>query len=216
MAQAGSPAPPCPGQPSASGRVQKKLPQLLQEALTGRPPAVPVRLLFQDEARFGRLSDERRCWAPWPERPCVGKQIIREYTYGLVAVSPHDGKFSSPVLPWVDAEAMSVFLAQTAADFPGDYCLILLDGAGWHRAAALRIPARLRLLPLPPYSPELNPVEHIWEHLRENYFGNRVFPSLSAVVDQLCAGLHDLDQHPDVVKSMTNFDWINTLSMMSN
>ncbi|MGH9396010.1 MAG: hypothetical protein ACRD18_04080, partial [Terriglobia bacterium] len=58
-----------------------------------------VRLLFQDEARFGRLSDERRCWAPWPERPCVGKQIIREYTYGLVAVSPHDGKFSSLVLP---------------------------------------------------------------------------------------------------------------------
>lgn len=194
----------------------KKTSPLLQEALTDRPPTLPVRLLFQDEARFGRLSDERRCWAPWPDRPCVGKQIIREYTYGWVAVSPHGGKFSSLVLPWVDAEAMSIFLAQTVADFPGDYCLMLLDGAAWHRAVALRVPSRLRLLPLPPYSPELNPVEHIWEHLRENYFGNRVFPSLSAVVDQLCAGLRDLDQHPEIVKAMTNFDWITTLRMMLN
>ncbi len=131
-------------------------------------------------------------------------------------MSPRDGQLSSLVLPWVDAEAVSVFLAQTAADFPDDYCVMLLDGAGWHRATVLRVPSRLRLLPLPPYSPDLNPVEHVWKHLRENYFGNRVFPSLSAVVDQLWAGLHDLDQHPEVVKSMTNLDWINTLCMMSN
>jgi hypothetical protein len=75
---------------------------------------MPVRLLFQDEARFGRLSDHRRCWAPWPLRPAVGQQVIREYVYGLVAVSPQDGKFSSLVLPWVDTEAMSVFLAQAS------------------------------------------------------------------------------------------------------
>jgi hypothetical protein len=177
---------------------------------------MPVRLLFQDEARFGRLSDQRRGWAPWPQRPRVGQQVIREYVYGLVAVSPQDGQLSSLVLPWVDAQTMSIFLAQTAADFPGDYCVMLLDGAGWHRAAALRVPSRLRLLPLPPYSPELNPVEHVWKHLREHYFGNRVFPSLDAVVDQLCAGLRDLDRHPEVVKSTTNFDWINTLCMTSN
>ncbi len=90
LAQAGSSATPCPGQSPASGSIQKKLPQLFQEALTDRPPTLPVRLLFQDEVRFGRLSDERRCWAPWPERPCVGKQIIREYAYGLVAVSLRD------------------------------------------------------------------------------------------------------------------------------
>ena len=82
---------------------------------------MPVRLLLQDEARFGRLSDQRRCWAPWPAQPVVGQQVIREYVYGLAAVSPQDGKFSALVLPWVDAEAMSVFLAQTSADFPGEY-----------------------------------------------------------------------------------------------
>ena len=78
--------------------------------------------------------------------------MIREYVYGRAAVSPQDSKFSALVLPWVDAEALSVFLAQTSADFRGEYCLMLLDGAGWHPAVALRVPPTLRLLPLPPYS----------------------------------------------------------------
>ena len=76
-------------------RNSKKLPQLLQEALAGRPPGVPVRLLFEDEVRFERLSDPRRCWAPWPQRPSVGQQVIREFVYGLVAVSPQDGQLAS-------------------------------------------------------------------------------------------------------------------------
>jgi hypothetical protein len=177
---------------------------------------MPLRPLFQDEARFGRLSDHRRCWAPWPWRPTVEQQVIREYVYGLVAVSPQDGKFSSLVLPWVDSEAMSVFLAQASADIAGEFCLMLPDGAGWHRAAALRVPADMRLLPLPPYSPELNPVEHIWDHLRENYFGNQVFPSLGAVVGQLCLALNHLEKKPGLVKSMTCFNWINTLHLTLN
>ena len=111
---------------------------------------MPVRLLFQDEARFGRLSDHRRCWAPWPTRPVVGQQVIREYVYRLAAVSPQDGKFSALVLPWEDAETMSVFLAQTSADFPSEYCLMLLDGAGWHRAVALRVPSHLAVAPPAP------------------------------------------------------------------
>jgi len=180
------------------------------------PPQARVRLLFQDEARFGRISDQRRCWAPWPLRPIVGQQIIREFVYGLAAVSPFDGELCSLVLPWVDTATMSLFLAHPAACFPNDHCLMLLDGAGWHTAAALRVPPNLHLLPLPPYSPELNPVEHLWDHLRENYMGNQVFSSLDAVVNQLCAGLHYLHQHHEVVHSMTCFDWINTLSLTAN
>ena len=175
-----------------------------------------ARLLFQDEARFGRLSDHRRCWAPWPCRPSVRQQVVREYIYGVLAVSPDDGKLSSLVLPWVDAQAMSVFLAQVGQDFPGDYCLMVLDGAGWHSAAALRVPPNLRLLPLPPYSPELNPVEHLWEHLRENYFGNQVFPSLKAVEDRLCLGLRNLEQQPEIVKSTTCFEWVKPLCLTLN
>ena len=177
---------------------------------------MPVRLLFQDEARFGRSSDQRRCWAPLPLRPIVGHQIVRQFVYGLAAVSPLDGELCSLVLPWVDAEAMSLFLAHTAARFPNQYCLMLLDGAGWHRALALRVPPHMQLLSLPPYSPELNPVEHLWDHLRENYLGNRLFHSLGQVIQQVCRGLKALHQQPKLVQSMTCFDWFNTLRLTLN
>ena len=178
-----------------------------------RPAGLPVRLLFQDEARFGRRRDQRRCGAPWPSRPTVGQQVIREYTYALAAGSPWDGRLSTRGRPWVDPEARALFLAQTAADFPDEYCLMQLDGAGWHPATALPISPTLRLISWPPYSPPLNPVEPRWEHRRENYFGHRLWPSLAAVTGRLCEGLRDLDQQPEQVKSLSCFDWVKTLSL---
>ena len=109
-----------------------------------------MRLLFQDEGRFGRISDRRRCWVPLPLRATVGHQVIREYVYALTAVSPADGQVTSLVMPWVDTDTMSVFLRHTARRFRGEVCVMMLDSAGWHRANALAIPDRLRLIPLPP------------------------------------------------------------------
>lgn len=147
----------------------KKLPRLLENAWRDAPAGIPVRVLFQDEARLGRRSDERRCGAPLPVRPIVGRQIVRQFVYGWAAGSPLDGPLSSLVLPWVDTEALSLFLAHTAACFPNPYCRMLREGAGGHRALALRVPPPRQLVSLPPYSPELNPVEHRWDHWRENY-----------------------------------------------
>lgn len=177
---------------------------------------MPVRLLFQDEGRFGRISDLRRCWAPLPSRPIVGHQVIRQYVYAMTAVSPFDGQLTSLIMPWVDAETMSIFLSHTEQTFAGDFCLMILDGAGWHRARELRVPATMRLIPLPPYSPELNPVEHVWEYLRENTFKNFAMDSLDEVVNVLSGGLNFLAQRPDIVQSMTNFDWLNTLCLTYN
>lgn len=177
------------------------------------PPGKPCRVLFQDEGRFGRISDTRRCWAPLPIRPHVPRQVVREYIYGYVAVSPLDGKCSSLILPWSDGEMMSMFLAHTAQVFPGDYCLMFLDQAGYHAGSTLRVPENIRLLPIPPYSPELNPTEHVWEHLRENFFGNDALPSLNVVADRLSAGLLDLSQKPDLLRSLTCFKWIETLCL---
>jgi len=175
--------------------------------VSGRfPPHAPVRLLFQDAARFGRISDQRRCWAPGPLRPVVGRRIIREFVYGLAAVSPFAGPLGSRVLPGVDTETLSWCLAHTAACFPHDHWVLRREGAGWHTAAALQVPPTLPLLPLPPYSPALNPVAHVWDHRRENDLGNHVFSSLDVVVDQVSAGLHYLHQHHESVRSMTCFD----------
>jgi len=174
-----------------------------------------VRVLFQDESRFGRISDQRRCWAPFPKRPVVGHQVIREFVYSLAAVCPEDGQLASLIMPTVNAEIMSLFLDHTAQLFQGEYCLMFLDGAGWHRANELRIPKNIRLLPFPPYSPELNPVEGIWEHLRENYFGNKVLNNLEEAEEILCQGLHHLIHCPGLVKSMTNYHWLNTLCLIA-
>lgn len=189
---------------------------IIEEALIEAPQGIHVRLLFQDEGRFGRISDRRRCWAPAPSRPVVGQQVVREFLYAMVAVSPLDGDISSLVMPWVDAEVMSIFLAHTSEMFKKEFCLMFLDGAGWHRANNLRVPHNMKLLWLPPYSPELNPVEHIWEYVRENSFGNKSFDSLDDVKDLLCSSLVTLEQQPNIVRSLTSFDWFNTLHLSSN
>ncbi len=145
----------------------------------------------------------------------MGHQVVREYVYVMAAVSPKDGRLASLVMPWVDTEVMSIFLAHTALEFPDDLCVMLIDGAGWHRANDLRVPKNMVLIPLLPYSPELNPVEHIWDYLRDG-FGNKTFISLDEVMDLLCETLKALFCNPLTVRSMTCFDWINTLCLMSN
>jgi hypothetical protein len=97
--------------------------------------------MFEDEARFGRISDPRRCWAPPGVRPEVNTQIVREYEYAFAAVSPHDGTLDTLVLPSVNAEARSVFLSEVSQRPPNEWILMVLDGAGGHRAKRLPVPA---------------------------------------------------------------------------
>lgn len=169
--------------------------------------------MFQDEARFGRISDPRRCWAPYPQRPMAKAMIVREFTYAYAAVSPADGTLDSLVLPHVDTGCMQLFLDEVSRRHPTDNILMILDGAGWHRAQALRPPEHLQLMALPPYSPELNPVEHLWDELREKYFHNLAFDSLDAVEDQLVVALRAFENNPDQVKSITYWPWIKKIIM---
>jgi len=169
--------------------------------------------MFQDEARFGRINEARRCWAPPGWRPEVPVQIVREYTYLFGATSPHDGVLDTLILPEVNAEAMSLFLAEVAERHPQDSILMVLDGAGWHRARDLVIPPNMRLVFLPPYSPELNPMEHVWEEIREKWFPNLVFNSLQGVEDRLVEAVLYLESHRQLVASITGFDWIVNISL---
>lgn len=141
---------------------------------------------------------------------------MRESIYAFGAVCPHDGSLSSLVLPCSDSETMSIFLAHTATVYPDDVCLMILDQAGWHRTTNLRIPHNIRLVWLPPYSPELNPAEHLWDHLEENWLRNTAFPSLDAVEQTVCDGLRYLAQNAETVRSMTFFNWLNTIPLTYN
>lgn len=170
-------------------------------------PFDEVDVMFQDEARFGRINAPHKCWVKG-ERPVVYCQIVREYTYAYAAVCPFDGTMVSLILPWVFAMAMNVFLAEVVKRYIGKYILMFLDQAGWHKAKDLEIPPNIRLVQLPPYSPELNPTEHIWDELREKYFHNITFDSIGAVEDRLEVGLHNLENDKGLVQSMTGFGWV--------
>jgi hypothetical protein len=164
--------------------------------------------MFQDEARFGRMSDLKSCWAPKPIRPIVPMQVVREYVYAFGAVSPKDGRHDSLVLPHANTEAMSMFLEAISGWYPDDYILMFTDQASWHRSKALCIPDNMELGFLPPYSPELNPQEQVWDELREKETANRTFKSLDCVVDAVVKGLQRLESMPDLVASLTQRNWM--------
>jgi transposase len=138
----------------------------------------------------------------------VPAQLVREYTYVFAAVSPLDGTLISLILPEVNAEAMGLFLKEVAARHPDESMVMFLDGAGWHKARRLVVPANIRLVPLPPHSPQLNPVEHLWDEIREKWFPNKVFRTLDAVEDTLVEALVELENAPTRLRALTGFDWI--------
>mgnify|MGYP003831733889 CR=1 FL=1 len=126
--------------------------------------------MFMDEARFGRISDTRCCWCPKPFRPMCDAMVSQEYTYAYATVSVRDGNMDSLILPYVNGDCMQVFLDEISTRYRDDRMMMVLDGAGWHRNESLVVPDNIRLVRLPPYSPELNPVEHLWDDLRKSIF----------------------------------------------
>jgi transposase len=164
--------------------------------------------MFQDEARFGRINIPRSCWAPTGTRPIVGSQVIREYTYAYATVSPIDGIMDSLVLPEVNTDVFSLFLEEVATRHSEEFVIMFVDGAGWHTTKGLTLPKNISLSFLPPYSPELNPTEHLWECIRENWFPNKTFNSLDAVEDSLVEALVSLENDHSRVQSLTGFNWI--------
>jgi hypothetical protein len=93
-----------------------------------------VRLMFQDEARFGRRVRMRRCWAPAPQRPVVANGYEREFQYVYGAVSPLEGELDWRIGPVMNTEAMGMFLAQVSAAHPEDFIVMVVDGASSHVA----------------------------------------------------------------------------------
>jgi transposase len=162
-------------------------------------------IMAQDEGRFGRISATRRAWAPEHVRPLVPSQFVREYVYAYAAVAPEEGKMTFLVLPYSNTDMMNIFLKQVSKDFTLYFVIMQVDRASWHLSKDLVIPENIRLIPQPPYSPELNPTEHIWEEIREHGFYNHYYKSLDEVIQKLCNELMTLASDAPHVRSMTRF-----------
>ena len=164
--------------------------------------------LVQDEARFGRITQPTRCWAPAGLRPCVPAQIVRQAIYAFAAVDPQSGSLISLILPTANTDMMTIFLKQVSLECIDSFVIMQVDRASWHCSQQLQVPENIRLIFQPPYSPEVNPAEHLWKELREKHFANRIFPSLDDLQEHLCRSLTELSSQPDRLRSLTYFPHI--------
>jgi len=165
-----------------------------------------IRLMFEDEAGFGRINKPKRCWCPKGARPVVPCQHIREYYYAYGAVEPQTGESLFLVLPNANTDCMNVFLQELSKAYAEDYILLIADRASWHRAKSLTTPDNIRIFHIPPYTPEMNPIEQIWKEIRKIGFKNEMFQTLDKVADRLCESVNSLSC--DIVKSITGRDWL--------
>ena len=101
---------------------------------------------------------------------------------------------------------MNLFLEHLSAAYPDDYIVLVCDGAAWHKSRALKSFPNIELIFIPPYTPEMNPMEQIWKELRARGFHNEVFQTLDKVVDRLCHTISNLSS--DTIRSITARDWI--------
>ena len=119
-----------------------------------------------------------------------------------------DGRLDTLVLSAADSKCMQVLLDEISSRYKEENIIMLMDGACWHKSGSVKTPENMQLLFLPPYAPELNPIEHIWEELREKYFHNRVFKSLDALIEYLVTSLSKFEGQLQRVKSITAWPWI--------
>jgi len=165
-----------------------------------------IRLFFMDEAGFGRISEPSQCWCPFGIRPTVPCHRVREYVYAFGAVDPITGDSCYIIAPKCNTEWMNAFLKVLSDMYPHDYLLVPVDNASWHKSKGLIVPENITLFYLPPYTPEMNPIEQIWKEVRKDGFKNTMFNSLDDVVDKLSVSLMSLTK--ETIMSVCGRAWI--------
>ncbi len=161
----------------------------------------------QDEARFGQQGTLTHVWADTGSRPTAVKQTEYEWLYIFAAVNPLTGESSAILTPTVNTDYMSEHLRMISEQVgPRRHVVLMLDQAGWHVAKALKVPPNITLLHLPPYSPELNPVERLWAYLKSHYLSNRVFTDYNDLFARVRQAWLELDEQR--LQSVTRTSWL--------
>ncbi len=157
---------------------------------------------------MGQQNTCTRIWAEKGTRPRVVKQQQFESAYLFGAVCPAKDRGVALVLPIANTEAMRLHLTEISkAISKGRHGLVIVDQAAWHTTHRLEIPANITLLNLPPVSPELNPVERIWEKLREDSLANRCFKNFNDIVESCCEAWNVFVNKKNNIKSLCSRCW---------
>lgn len=181
----------------------------MKAALPGTAAGTPVEIWFQDEARVGQQGSLEYIWAPIGSRPLAVRDNRHDSVYLFGALCPARATGAAIIMPAANSEAMSEHLKEIATQVaPGARAVLVCDGAGWHqRGKRLTVPDNITLLPLPPYSPELNPMENVWDYLRDNKLSHRVCDSYDAIVEACAAAWRFLMGDPDRIRSIATRRW---------
>ena len=137
----------------------------------------------------------------------IPAQIIRQYTHIFSAVCPNDGESFSLILPYADSETMEMFLAELSKQYSQHRLVLVMDQASWHRTSNLNRFENVRIVYQPPHSPELNPVEHLWEHIREKFLRNAYWTSMELLESMLEEILVKVEKSKAVIQSLVGFHW---------
>jgi transposase len=164
---------------------------------------------FEDEARFGQKGTLTSVWAQKGTRPTAPKQTAYANLHVLSAACPTTGQAEGLVSPVLNTSVVQTFLDQLSGTIPaGTHVVLVWDGAGYHVARALRVPANLTVVKLPPYSPELNPVERLWLYLRQHHWSNRVYADAEALEEAAVSGWRAVCLDPDKVKTICRCEYL--------
>lgn len=170
-----------------------------------------IEIWYQDEARIGQKNGITRLWARKGTRPRQPADQRYESLYLFGAICPARGVGAGMVMPWANTQAMQDHLDEIARTVArGAHAVLLLDRAGWHTTTKLVWPANLTPILLPPRSPELNPVEQVWQFLRANFLSNTVFETYDAILDAACDAWNSLMALPQTITSIGLRDWAHT------
>jgi transposase len=164
--------------------------------------------MFFDESRFGTHSKIGCGWFERGTRPQVPSKIGYQNFYLYSGVDISDGSNFSLILPRVDTDNMNVFLSELSKEYPYDKIALIMDGAGWHKSSNLKVPDNVIIFYLPPYSPELNPVERLWLYIKKHILTNKIYYKLDELEKTLCEFIIELKN--DLVKNICSANYLDT------
>lgn len=170
-------------------------------------------IFHQDEARFGQQGTLTRVWAPKGSRPTAVKQTEYEYLWVVGAVCAETGQAEAILSPNLNTEVMNAFLREFSRTLASDvHAVLLWDGAGFHRSGKLQVPTNVSLVELPPYSPQLNPIENLWHYLRSHFWSNRWYEDYDALMDAAINAWRKAALMPELIQSVCRAPYLEPIT----